>query len=392
MVYERIQILIDYLKYNEITSHTNIDVNDLISICKMHSLLPMLYLSLKKYGVNLTEKQTTFLKKEYQVAVYKEATQELEKKVILDELEKNKIKCAALKGSVLKNLYSSPEIRTMCDLDILFEDKRTKDIHKIMKNLGYSCLDKGGNHDVFLKKPFMNVEMHRHLIDSCYPCLRKYYDNIWNFLYPFSGFSYVCEMSKEDFYVYMITHIAKHFANGGVGIRYIFDTYIFLKKYKNELQFDYIYNELEKMKLIKFEKSFVNLVEIWFNGKQTTENEEILSQYIVESRTHGTLEHAQAVKIILGDGENNLIKQGKIIYLLKKIFPPYSFMKKRNPVLNKCPILLPVFYFFRIIEGIFSKKNRIKAELTGLERFNEVKAKQIQELHKEIGVEDKVAR
>ena len=36
-----------------------------------------------------------------------------------------------LKDSIIKYLYPSPELRTMSDLDILFENKKTKQVKKL---------------------------------------------------------------------------------------------------------------------------------------------------------------------------------------------------------------------------------------------------------------------
>ena len=54
-------------------------------------------------------------------------------------------------------------------------------------------------------------------------------------------------------------------------------------------------------------------------------------------------------------------------YILKKLFPPFKLMKVRNPILNKVPILLPWFYFTRLIRGLFNFKTYNK-------RYHEAKS------------------
>ena len=71
-----------------------------------------------------------------------------------------------------------------------------------------------------------------------------------------------------------------------------------------------------------------------------------------------------------------------IKYILKRLFPPYSSMKRRNPVLKKIPILLPWFYFTRLLKGLFHIKtykkqyNNVKniddSDITRIKRIQEI--------------------
>ena len=80
---------IDYINNND--ESVNLDeqsLNQLISLCKNHSILPILYQACIKYNITLNEKQKVFLKREYELSLMREATQELEKQEILKTLEK----------------------------------------------------------------------------------------------------------------------------------------------------------------------------------------------------------------------------------------------------------------------------------------------------------------
>ena len=65
------------------------------------------------------------------------AKQEYETKKILGEFEKNGISYMLLKGYVMKNFYMCPEMRTMCDVDILVKAEDTKKIESVMCSLEY---------------------------------------------------------------------------------------------------------------------------------------------------------------------------------------------------------------------------------------------------------------
>lgn len=51
----------------------------------------------------------------------------------------------------------------------------------------------------------------------------------------------------------MLVHLAKHIKLGGSGIRSIIDIKIFLDKKKEELNWDYVKEELKKLHLSQFE-------------------------------------------------------------------------------------------------------------------------------------------
>lgn len=387
MLYNKIQLLIDYI--NNKDESVNVDelsLNQLISLCKNHSLLPILYRACIRYNIPLNEKQNSYLKREYDVALMREATQECEKESILNALSENKIKCMPLKGSLIKYLYPSPELRTMSDIDILFENKKTKEVKKILESLGYKCDKIGGTDDEYKKPPFMNVEMHRIMVDGNFELIADYYSNIWDVIKPTKDNEYIYEMSKEDFYIHMVAHVARHYAVGGIGIRFVFDEWLYLNEYENELNFDYINSEFEKINLLKFANNFKELSVKWFKGLETTELEESMTKYIFNSCTHGTIQNEQSVKIVLGDKGVKNFKKKKFGYLFRLIFPSFKYMCNRNHILKKVPILLPYFYIQRLLVSIFKKQKLAISSIKGLDSFNEEYSKEIKKLHDESGV------
>lgn len=387
MFYQKIQIIIDYINKKESFDKTNdLDINYLIKLCKNHSMLPLLYVSLKHYNIELTEEQESFLSKQYKNAVYVEAVQEFEKDLILKTLCEKKIKCMALKGSVLKYLYPSPELRTMSDLDILYESGKAKLVKEMLTNLGYKCEKKGGSDDEYHKPPFMNVEMHRIMVDGNFEQIADYYSNIWEVVKPIEEGSFIYKMSLEDFYVHMVTHVARHYAVGGIGIRFVFDEWIYLKHNGDILNFEYINSEFKKINLLKFADNFKNMTIKWFEGLETTELEEEMTKYIFESGTYGSIVHEQSVKVLLGKEGKRNFESNKLLYMLRLIFPSIKYMKARNHVLKKWPILLPYFYIERICVAMFKKRKLAVHSIKGLDSYNVDKAKEIHNLHEKSGI------
>jgi len=159
------------------------------------------------------------------------------------------------------------------------------------------------------------------------------------------------ELTDEDFYLFVIAHGAKHFNNGGTGVRFLLDIYFILKQYPN-LNRAYLTQELQKMGLIAFEEQMRKLANGWIDDTPLNEEDKTISDYIVRSGAYGTVQHAITSQLSIHD-EILRFSQKKWAYLWKKAFPPYSVMKRAFPGLRFVPFLLPFFYGFRIVRAIF---------------------------------------
>ena len=380
MIRKEIALLVSYLKNEPTFDADGIDLSYLLKLGVDHSLITIVYEAILFYNVKIDEKLKEKLEKKYRKCVYKEAIQELEKKQILDSFSLAQIKCMPLKGSILKYFYKSPVLRTMNDLDILIDYKQKKKAYKILKDLGYSGPDKTDHHDSFQKLPIMDVELHKRLVPERDKIIYQYYNKIWNKLIETSD-KYIYKMSDEDFYIYFIVHLSKHYKEGGCGLRYLFDCYIYLSNFTN-LNFDYINQEMEKLNLSTFEKNFTNLSFDLFDGQNLSTLENDMLSYIIDSKTHGTIDHAQAVLVETENGK----KTHKVKYLMKRVFPSTEFMKNKYDILNHLPFLLPFMYIHRFNMALFRHKGLIKDEFNNLNNFDVKKAEKIKELHKKSGL------
>ena len=144
----------------------------------------------------------------------------------------------------------------------------------------------------------------------------------------------------------MICHAAKHFSHGGTGFRTIIDEYIYLNN-KDNLDFNYINEELKKNKLDKFEKLLRDSANYIFKHEIKDNINDVLMfiDFILSCGTYGNTKNSSTIGVI-DDGS-------KEKHIWVRLFPPYSVMKRRNPSLKKAPFLLPWFYFTRLLKALF---------------------------------------
>jgi hypothetical protein len=200
---------------------------------------------------------------------------------------------------------------------------------------------------------------------------------------PGSKFAY--EFEKEDFYVYMIAHMAKHFYETGCGIRNLVDIYVFQNKYGAVMNQVILKKELEKCGLTAFEKNVRELAFNWLENKQGSKIQQNLFFYMLDCGIYGKGENGiwgqiAREKNIAGKDDKDSIKRWYY-------FPPINYMKEYYPWLEKCSVLLPIAWGLRAIHGITNKDGQERKKL--LIEADSSKMQDMREIYKELKLDFK---
>ena len=117
-----------------------------------------------------------------------------------------------------------------------------------------------------------------------------------------------------------------------------------------ELGRAYLAGELEKLGLLELAQQVQVLSRCWFEtGEDIPDGLLPLSQAVYSAGTYGTLEQrTQSRMARLRQKYPNPVTRF-FAYCLPRFFRPLSEMKRHYPVLEKAPILLPVFWIVRIV-------------------------------------------
>lgn len=337
------------------------DYNELYNYASRQMVASMVGIALQSTGINNAIFDHAVL-----LAQRKNIILDYEKNSVFKMLDEAKIWHMALKGTVLRNWYPVLGMRESADCDILFDKNREEDVRNIMIDLGYSVESYGeGHHDVYFKKPVTNMQMHVDLFGVGYEKrLNDYYLNIKDKLLIKERYEY--EFSPEDFYIYMLAHNERDHSTRGTGLRSILDTYVFLKKCNDVLDWDYINRETEKLKINDYEKMNRSLALNLFSDKTLTEQNKEMLNYLLYSGAYGTLENRVSNKVKeFGGGF-----LGKIKYILNRTLLPMDVVEHAFPVFYKYKIMLPILPLYRLLKGgLFSKRKRLFKELSELKKY-----------------------
>lgn len=265
----------------------------------------------------------------------------------------NGVRIIPLKGCVIKDLYPAPNLRVMCDVDLLFDGVTPRELSDLMKAFGYSSeKSEVGYHDVFHKKPCMNIEMHKELeaYNSKYKAVLQ---DLFDKAVEDVKIPNLFHMKPEDLYIHAIVHAAKHFKGTGLGIRPIGDIYILNQSYSGSWDSAYIAGQLQSVGLTQFEKK-IREVAFAFFGEEKKAVSEAELMFFFRGGTYGNFE--DSVKWVAAASGKPDKK-----YILRKIFAPLDDMKAWFPILQKYPWLYPFMMVYRWFDRLLHRTGRVKA-------------------------------
>ena len=347
----------------------------LVQLSRAHSVDNLVYYAITRNNLKFPQSIFEAIKAGFRDHSFRYASNSAELEYVEKMFDDNGIEYILLKGSIIRNLYPNPDMRTSCDVDLLCKKEDAKKIEKLMVSSGFEYTNEADAVDSYKKFPFVSFEIHKELMGNRerFDCVK----NPWGNSVPLENTKCGKQLSLEDFYLYMIAHTVKHFSSGGCGIRAIMDIYIFLKQYNDTLNWEYINSVLSEYSLFKFSSELILISKIWFSGETADEFSDELSSFIINSGTFGTKTTA--------DVQDEIYKRnGKVIVktpsLLKVVFLSYKNMFRRYPVLNKAPYLLPIYWVIRIIDVIINKQDKVRKTFAYKPQFDENKISKVNNL------------
>lgn len=328
-------------------------LQQLLLISKKHDLTHIVGAALEKANVlpKGTQTKDAFVNAQV-MSIYRSHRLIYELNAICSVFEENRIDFIPLKGSVLRDYYKEPWMRTSCDIDILIHEcDLDKSISVLKKKLQYYGDGRKGSHDVALfSKSNVCIELHYKFHEDCIKL-----DDVWNNSILADNTNYKHIMNNEMFYCYHIAHMAKHFGYGGCGIRWFLDIKILRDRFSYNVQ--EINKTLGAGNLCTFAQVAEELSDIWFAGNSAKSDLAIKMQdYVFQSGEYGNLENMVVI--------HQQKQGGKIKYAISRIFLPYNIMIFHYPSIEGKKILLPIYNIRRWFKLLF--KGGVKRSLREL--------------------------
>lgn len=293
---------------------------------------------------------------------------------VLQAFTSANIQVNVLKGLFLRYLYPFPELREMCDADMLVQKKDLDCAKKLLINLGYvqdGSIKTYEKNIGFIHQEYTKIELHWTLIAPGHVFNSQCFESgIWSSPIPFTVSEVPTNtLSIENHILHLCLHMATHFLSGGFGLRQLCDLVLLVESNKRIIDWKSVRQKakecaIEKFLIASFQtcKKLFNLNIDNISSANSAEEDRYLEKFkmnIFLSGAYGRssliIKKASGLIRIIAE-EKKVYPQkysGEFKYFISYVFPsaknlPFRFTKGR-----KYPFLYPIAWVERLIKGIF---------------------------------------
>lgn len=294
---------------------------------------------------------------------------------VLDKFKQKNIDIIVLKGLVMRSYYQLEELRTMSDYDLLMHINDLEKAKEMLIDMGYVEDHRDSKHILFKHNKYLSIEIHWKLTDPNHFKGGDYLEqNVWKNTETvnLNGIE-ARALSLENQLLHLCLHLVVHFIYSGFGLRQLADIFILINKRGNEIDWT-SFNE--RIKECKIQRFVVVIFEICRRllgmdvpdilkdkSLEQDSNIDMLIYSILFGGVHEgifgkTLSSGPLDEKLLGHHEglqpsNNT--WNNIKYFMKDIFPETKRIKNKYHYAEKFPVLVPIAWTQRLVEGVFRK-------------------------------------
>lgn len=287
--------------------------------------------------------------------------------------DKNGVDYVLLKGSVLRDLYPDPWMRTSCDIDVLVrEEDLDRAVSLLVRDTDFRFV-KRRYHDVALINGQVHLELHFNIKENkkkTDPLLSK----AWEYAVRQPG-THQLRFTPEFQIFHIVAHMAYHFVNTGLGVRPYLD--LWLLRHKTEYDENAVRRMCEQGGLLTFYERCCDLSAVWFEKREHDSVTEALEEYSFNGGA-------------LGDARNTFIVSRKnnrgVRFFWKKLFLDRPSLETMYPKLKKHPCLLPFYQVKRWFRALFFKRAKIKKEIKILQSVKKEEIQSLSQLFDAVGL------
>ena len=334
-----------------------------------HHMAALLYQGAATCGIPRQEEAMKALFQGYYRSLLISEGQMTQVKRIYEAFDAKGIDYLPLKGCCMKPRYPHPELRTMGDADILIRLEQREQVDAILEELGFQFKEET-DHELAWTSKKLYLELHKHLIPSYNKDYHPHFGTGWQLAKHVAHGLHAMEPEEE--FLFLFTHFAKHYRDGGIGCRYVVDLWVFLRSFP-ELNMEKVRQKLEPLQLLEFYENIRDLIAAWFEDGPENDKTEHMTDFIFASGSWGQMESKALSRAVRDSKHSPMGFSGRLLYLWQTAFPPVSLLRSKYRVLKKMPWLLPVVWLIRPFYKVifeFSSLEKQERNLNALSREN----------------------
>ena len=344
-------------------------LEEALPLIRSHNIVTMAYDGAVRCGISPKDPLMQKLFAAYCKATIVSEGQRKELGRIREAFDRERIDYMLLKGSRMKDLYPLPELRTMGDADILIRTEQYDRIRPLMESLGFEEKEES-DHELVWRSKGLYLELHKRLIPSYNRDFYAYYGSGWELAKDCCGTSY--SMTPEDEWIYLFTHFAKHYRDGGIGLRHVTDLWIWRRR-NPSMDEKYIETVLKKLGLLEFHGNILRLLELWFENGSSDVVLDVITEFIFSSGSFGDAEMKALSLAVRGSKHGAAGMSSRMLYLRELVFPDAEALQGKYKVLKKAPWMLPAVWVARPFYKVLFERKSVTRKLESMESLTKEK-------------------
>ncbi|MBQ3257704.1 MAG: nucleotidyltransferase family protein [Oscillospiraceae bacterium] len=288
-----------------------------------------------------------------------------------------------LKGCVMKGRYPKPELRVMGDADVLIRTEQYEQVIPVLEKLGF-VFRYESNYELVWDSENLHLELHKQLIDTNSKDFYSYFEDGWKLAEPIKN--HCCGMNAENEMLFLFTHFARHFRDGGMGCRHVVDLWVYLRS-APELDEAYVKQELHRFGLLKFYLHIRELMAVWFEDAMETAMSEFLTDVVFNSGSFGMYNQRLISQVLRDKRYSAFGINSRLLYLWQTAFPSADVLKDKYTVLKKAPWLLPAVWLVRPFYKLLFERDTLEEQERNLQALSENQVAARRAVLREIGLD-----
>jgi len=373
---KNVEALIALLRYGGIEGTAPPDCSEftqwpeLFELAAFHNALPVIYAALSDARVRCTicEDERNQLRRLVITRCLSQAVAMRTLRQLMKALAEAELKAVLFKGATLACLYKEPSTRISCDADILIRPEDYDKAADVLIQQGFAYQRKESQLEVkaFVSER-LSVDLHLRLWGDMHgkhvaiaeslalDCPEK------TRIFDLDGLP-VNTLGYQEYFIYLLIHMAKHFIIKGAGLRHLLDISLYYNAYREHIDVPALWRVVADM---GFDRLYCNLFYICcehfcmdpsiFDESRTawTPTPALIKSLlddIAEAGVFGTTpERPVSFSVAKGSYYLGLKRKSKILLLIHMIFPPRAALPQKYRYAKKNQLLLPVAWGHRLL-------------------------------------------
>lgn len=343
-----------------------VDKEELFALSKKQSVTGIVSYILERYDIFSGDEIRAKFAREYDYTIMQMLSRESSAQKLCDKFTEMGIPHIMFKGTTISEVYPVKVLRAYGDVDIIVHKEHIPAIREYMTGEGfeYSLTDEGVV-SVF-RRGREKYEIHTSLNE---PIAKSsaFFSDLWSNAELQHGQTY---SFNHNFHLcYLICHLEKHVYGSGSGVKMYLDIALYLRKYPDSIDMDYVRESLSSCGLGQFFETVLYMCNRWFGLELPSwvkPLEEELYEQMCEFIFSGGVFGVQGKKDIMSDDLRREMASGrkfaKFRFILSRIFPSAHELCRMFPQFQGKPLLVPCAWFCHVFKVISKGKlSNVKA-------------------------------